>query len=305
MDGVVAAKKFITHVDLLFSAADSLDHRLQNRPAKNSSGKGVRTFDNIVHPGLSYSREAKLLCKKVVAFFQLLAESQDTGVRRLGVTQELLSLVTGLAHYLKLMIRICLSGALKLERDTRSSEGLELFLADIGRLDESLEAESHRDSRTDTDAYVDRSADTCPVCNKAVEDKSFRKDHRVIHTQCLTCSKCGKDFSEDPGAAGSGQRVGGLLGGEHSSVGCQQRQLSLTVLGQVKGRELIHLRQQPQGRLLLPVAFASHRLATGDQPRKHRAELCVMRALEGAPRTIDAPLEPVQVAELTGAFVAH
>ncbi|KAM0714821.1 hypothetical protein Q7P37_009285 [Cladosporium fusiforme] len=201
MDGVVAAKKFITHVDLLFSAADSLDHRLQNRPANNSSSKGVRTFDAIVHPGLSYSREAKLLCKKVVAFFQLLAESQDTGVRRLGVTQELLSLVTGLAHYLKLMIRICLSGALKLERDTRSSQGLELFLADIGKLDNRLEAESNRDSRADADAYVDRSADTCPVCNKAVEDKSFRKDHRVIHTQCLSCSKCGKNFGDDPASA--------------------------------------------------------------------------------------------------------
>ena len=104
----------------------------------------VRTFDNIVHPGLSYSREAKLLCKKVVAFFQLLAESQDTGVRRLGVTQELLSLVTGLAHYLKLMIRICLSGALKLERETGTAVGLESFLQDISKLDERLEADSQR-----------------------------------------------------------------------------------------------------------------------------------------------------------------
>jgi hypothetical protein len=48
------------------------------------------------------------------------------------------------------------------------------------------------------------------------------------------------------------------LGGEHSPVGCQQRELPLTVLGQVKGRELIHLREQPQGRLLLlPVALAN------------------------------------------------
>ncbi|PPJ53539.1 hypothetical protein CBER1_00319 [Cercospora berteroae] len=196
MDGVVAAKKFITHVDLLFGAADDLDHRLQVRPTTGAD-KTVRTFDAIVHPGLSYSREAKLLCKKVVAFFQLLAENQDNGVRRLGVTQELLSLVTGLAHYLKLMIRICLSGALKLERETSSAEGLEGFLKDISKLDERLDAESQRDSRADSEAYVDKSADTCAVCDKAVEDKCFRRDNRVIHTQCLSCAKCNKDFGDD------------------------------------------------------------------------------------------------------------
>jgi hypothetical protein len=201
MEGVVAAKKFITHVDLLFSAADDLDHRLQVRPSKTQDTSGVRTFDAIVHPGLSYSREAKLLCKKVVAFFQLLAESQDTGVRRLGVTQELLSLVTGLAHYLKLMIRICLSGALKLERETSSAEGLESFLEDISKLDDRLEADGQRDAKADAEAYVDKSADTCTVCNKAVEDKCFRKDKRVLHTQCLACYKCARDFSDDAGAA--------------------------------------------------------------------------------------------------------
>ena len=262
MDGVVAAKKFITHVDLLFSAADSLDHRLQNRPAKNSSGKGVRTFDNIVHPGLSYSREAKLLCKKVVAFFQLLAESQDTGVRRLGVTQELLSLVTGLAHYLKLMIRICLSGALKLERDTRSSEGLELFLADIGRLDESLEAESHRDSRTDTDAYVDRSADTCPVCNKAVEDKSFRKDHRVIHTQCLSCTKCGKDFSDDPGEARQLEASGRIFCDAHAPPEARSGGfVSVTRL-----QQYVHLLRVAHARLLATLRTSGALPHTSDDP---------------------------------------
>lgn len=202
MDGVVAAKKFITHVDLLFAAADDLDHRLQTRPQRSLKDQGqVRTFDAIVHPGLSYGREAKLLCKKVVAFFQLLAESQDHGVRRLGVTQELLSLVTGLAHYLKLMIRICLSGSLKLERETGSAEGLESFLQDISKLDDRLEADSYRDSRAEAEAYVDRSADTCAVCDKAVEDKCFRRtdSNRVLHTQCLSCYKCQRDLSDDPG----------------------------------------------------------------------------------------------------------
>ncbi|WPG97747.1 Rho-type GTPase-activating protein 1 [Acrodontium crateriforme] len=197
MEGINAAKKFIAHVDLLFGAADELDHNLQTRPVKNSD-LSVQNVDQIVHPGLSYSREAKLLCKKVVAFFQLLAESQDTGVRRLGVTQELLSLVTGLAHYLKLMIRICLSGALKLERETSNAEGLEKFLEDVGKLDERLETENKRDPKADADSYVDTTADTCAICSKAVEDKCFRREKRVVHAQCLSCLKCSKELGDDP-----------------------------------------------------------------------------------------------------------
>src|SRR5437667_6245547 len=90
---------------------------------------------NLISLGLSYPREAKLLCKKIVAFFALLSKTQETGVRKLGVTQELLALVTGLAHYLKLLIRIGLQGALKLERETGSSEELYSFLERLDDLE--------------------------------------------------------------------------------------------------------------------------------------------------------------------------
>ena len=203
MDGVLAAQKFITHVEVLFGTADNLDHRLHDAPGQNVDRNAAPAY-----PALSYSREAKLLCKKVVAFFQLLAENQDNGVRRLGVTQELLSLVTGLAHYLKLMIRICLSGALKLERETSNATGLQGFLEDIGKLDARLESTNPQDLKTDVDAYVDRSADTCIVCNKAVEDKCFRRGNRVLHVQCLSCAKCGKELGEDPSNAKWSEQTG-------------------------------------------------------------------------------------------------
>lgn len=146
--------------------------------------------------GLTYSREAKLLCKKVVAFFQLLAQSQDTGVRRLGVTQELLSLVTGLAHYLKLLIRICLQGSLKLERETGNTKGLDDFLAQINSLDERLEAEANVDYVAESAIYVPRWADTCPVCDIQVEDKCLRKSNRSFQYACMVCQNCGFDMRD-------------------------------------------------------------------------------------------------------------
>lgn len=77
-----------------------------------------------------------MLCRKTVDLFTLLSHTQDSSTsnasqannQRMGMTQELLALVTGLAHYLKILIRIALTGALKLERDYSNGDALLRFL---------------------------------------------------------------------------------------------------------------------------------------------------------------------------------
>lgn len=69
-----------------------------------------------------------MLCRKTVELFTLLSHTQETGARRMGMTQELLALVTGLAHYLKILIRIALTGALKLEREQSIRDAMSSFL---------------------------------------------------------------------------------------------------------------------------------------------------------------------------------
>lgn len=256
MDGIVAANKFITHVDVLFAAADDLDHRLHTRPA-------IHGHDASPHPGLSYSREAKLLCKKVVAFFQLLAENQDNGVRRLGVTQELLSLVTGLAHYLKLMIRICLSGALKLERETETAEGLESFLEEISKLEDRLEAEAARDSPRETAAYVERSADTCVICNKAVEDKCYRTNNKaIIHSQCLTCATCNRDLTERPRSTYWSEQTQRIFCDQHAPG--DTRAANLVVITRLQ--QYVHLLRVAHARLLATLRTSGALPHTSDDP---------------------------------------
>lgn len=72
---------------------------------------------------MSHVREARMLCRKTVELFTLLSHTQESGSRRMGMTQDLLALVTGLAHYLKILIRIALTGALKLEREAPGHAG--------------------------------------------------------------------------------------------------------------------------------------------------------------------------------------
>jgi LIM domain len=195
-EGIMAARKFIVHIELFFECADALDQRLTKETEKGMLRK-PSIYYLLMNQGLTYSREAKLLCKKVVSFFQLLSESQSAGMQRLGVTQELLSLVTGLAHYLKLLIRICLQGALKLERETGTPEGLNAFLEKINTLDERLLQDEARDPISESVPYVQRTSDACPVCENPVEDKCARMGDRVFHYPCLVCRRCGAELNDN------------------------------------------------------------------------------------------------------------
>lgn len=147
--------------------------------------------------GLSYGREAKLLCKKIVAFFSLLSKTQETGVRKLGVTQELLSLVTGLAHYLKLLIRISLQGALKLERDRRNTEGLHRFLDELGNLESIKESENSLDLNAGVIGLADQHSDLCYSCNEPIDDECVRYGEQRWHARHLNCDYCHRNLGDD------------------------------------------------------------------------------------------------------------
>ncbi|PCH44221.1 RhoGAP-domain-containing protein [Wolfiporia cocos MD-104 SS10] len=112
LEAIRMAEKFILHVEVLFATIDDLEWH----------------FARLKLKGMSHVREARMLCRKTVDLFTLLSHTQETGARRMGMTQELLALVTGLAHYLKILIRIALTGALKLEREQGADEAITSFL---------------------------------------------------------------------------------------------------------------------------------------------------------------------------------
>ncbi|KAG8748859.1 hypothetical protein FRC14_001896 [Serendipita sp. 396] len=115
LNAIRDAEKFILHVEVLFAAIDDLEYCFAVRRLK----------------GMSHVREARVLCKKTVDLFTLL---QKPNKHQGGMTQELLSLVTGLAHYLKVLIRIALTAALKLDREHGKEDSIPLFLDSLNAL---------------------------------------------------------------------------------------------------------------------------------------------------------------------------
>lgn len=190
MDGMLAAVKFIAHVEILFSALDQLETALLQ-----SSGKT-----------LPYSREAKMLCKKIISFFQLLSKTQEIGVRKLGITQELLSLVTGLAHYLKLLIRISLTGSLKLERERGNITAVNSYLVRLDSLNqettehtlpELVVAQHSNDQDLGPTEAALSSVDTCRACKRLLEEECVRSGDVRFHLSCLRCHYCNRELSTE------------------------------------------------------------------------------------------------------------
>lgn len=131
-----------------------------------------------------------------MAFVSLLSKTQETGVKKLGVTQELLSLVTGLAHYLKLLIRISLQGALKLEKERSSMEGLHQFLADLEHLESVKEAENS-DILSDVSGLADQQSDLCHRCKEPIDDECIKLKQQRWHKHHLTCDFCERVVGEE------------------------------------------------------------------------------------------------------------
>lgn len=139
------------------------------------------------------------MCKKIVAFFALLSKTQETGVQKLGVTQELLSLVTGLAHYLKLLIRIGLQGALKLEREKRAPDGLHRFLDHLGDLEAlrpATEEESAAALMTSVDGLANQLSDCCVACREPIDDECVMSADQRWHVKPphLNCTACQREL---------------------------------------------------------------------------------------------------------------
>lgn len=199
VDGVLVAKKFIWHVDILFGATDRLDYLMLSQGMKGELDSKflIELLLILKSVGLANGREAKLLCKKIVAFFSLLSKTQETGVRKLGVTQELLSLVTGLAHYLKLLIRISLQGALKLEREQRSMEGLHRFLDELGDMDSVKDSEMAQNLSLGVSGLEDQQSDLCFSCQEPIDDESLQSGDRRWHKKHLSCHYCQRLLNDD------------------------------------------------------------------------------------------------------------
>jgi hypothetical protein len=178
---------FIFKTWVLFSALEAVsERRVQNGLTSKLFLHDSATDTNDIS-GANCSREAKLLCKKCVGIMQKVAELSEgstsngtSTTANASQTKEILNLITGAAHYLKLLIRIGL---------ICSKDSPDRFLEDM-----TTETHSKFVDR-DLSNMTSPTNDTCFSCRKPVEAACFKTEGfpaQVWHDQCLTCGWCRK-----------------------------------------------------------------------------------------------------------------
>lgn len=175
-DGVQMAEKFTMHVEILFTAID----RIENQLAQHQDSLG-------------FQQEPKLLCRKIIGFFSLLAQTKDHIKNPIAITQDLLSQVTGVAHYLKSLIRIALVGALKLERNYVSRSAVSNFLK---MLVVHGDKEKAMQWRMLAKLEADIASESCFHCCETVEENCIRYGKYRWHFHCLNCLNCSTPITD-------------------------------------------------------------------------------------------------------------
>lgn len=127
---ILLAERFILHVEVLFAVIDDLEAQFAVAGAK---GKLLLLARWLTEIGMSHAREAKQLCRKLVNLFSTMSQISPQGGPSPN-TQELFTLITQLAHYLKILIRIALTGSIKLERDHGNPTAMTNCLARLNLL---------------------------------------------------------------------------------------------------------------------------------------------------------------------------
>ena len=129
LDAIRMAVKFILDVEVFFETIDDHEYYSARMNLKGILCPHCGVWCPLTFGTEAYLTFAKLVCLagKTVGPFTLLSHTQEAGSRQIGMTQELLALVTRIVHYLKILIRIVLTGALKLEKEQSVREAMPSF----------------------------------------------------------------------------------------------------------------------------------------------------------------------------------
>lgn len=205
--GLLSTGKLVLYVEILFDALDyiqrmCLEHKTEPTPVTDSKSVlteevySVDAFDKFQ----TLRKEPRNISGKLMSYLAILRKSNqlsDSG----SLSADLLSVVTGCAHYLKLLIRIGLNNALKLNKIRGDTKALDGFLTRTKKFEEVESADKLiGDSRISIGSRLAiplNATDACRSCLKSIEKSCVRYKNMRWHLKCFECSQCHRQPSAE------------------------------------------------------------------------------------------------------------
>lgn len=200
--GLETTAKFVACVEILFQALDVIQAMcLECKPESANDSKTVLTeevysldaFDKFQR----LRKEPRNLSGKLMSYLAILRKStQLSGSGTLSA--ELLSVVTGCAHYLKLLLRIGLNNAIRLNKSRGDTKATDQFLSAVKQFEEVEPGDKLLgDPISSRLAISSNATDLCHACKRSLEKSCVRFKNMRWHLKCLECSRCHRTPSQE------------------------------------------------------------------------------------------------------------
>ncbi|KAF7998935.1 hypothetical protein HF325_006467 [Metschnikowia pulcherrima] len=178
LKGLSTTGKFVLFVEVLFKALDYVQSMcLEVKPDSASVPEPRKSLIDEVYSIDAFDKfqalrkEPRNISGKLMSYLAILRKSFNIAESG-SLSSDLLAVITGCAHYLKLLIRIGLSNALTLNKLRRDSKALDGFLQLVEQYEEINFAEKSGDSKRLISSRLSvppHSTDACRSCTKSIE----------------------------------------------------------------------------------------------------------------------------------------
>ena len=203
LNGLKAAGKFIVHVEILFQALDKIQNLCQNTSLDviNSAGNISEPVTSQMEYFQPLKKVPRNMCGKIMSYLAVLRKSAQRKVSN-SLSMDLLSVITGCAHYMKLVIRIALQNALKVNQVHGTTTALDQLLDTVKeyRSYSTSEAAESIDVLRKINEQLSipvKSTDICQNCVSSIEKSCVKLDNKRWHLKCFKCHNCSKLISAE------------------------------------------------------------------------------------------------------------
>ena len=263
LKGLSTTGKFVLFVEVLFKALDYVQSMcLEVKPDSASVPEPRKSLIDEVYSIDAFDKfqalrkEPRNISGKLMSYLAILRKSFNIAESG-SLSSDLLAVITGCAHYLKLLIRIGLSNALTLNKLRRDSKALDGFLQLVEQYEEINVAEKSGDSKRLISSRLSvppHSTDACRSCTKSIEKACVLFSNLRWHYKCFGCSKCHRKPSTDI-------RVESFLCGPNDKILCTDCAMSDNASGMGYTSGFVKVSDLSQLTYLLKIALSRSKIA--------------------------------------------
>lgn len=179
--------KLVLKIECLFKALEALNRLGVTTGLEQSQSETTTPTSPEKSPYQMLKGEPRNLSAKIMVYLSILRNNKPQSSKTENTKQDMiLSAATGLAHYLKLLIRYGLHNALQFDKLSSATNVLDKFLREVSNHESIPE-----NVLNSLDVTIEAS-ELCFDCHKNIETECIQYKNHRWHVSCLKCGSCRK-----------------------------------------------------------------------------------------------------------------